>query len=211
MTVRTFLRPFIPVALRSRYYQRLVRRTVPDPDALRCREFVASGDLVLDLGANIGVYTKLLSDWVGPEGSVYSYEPIPETFQYLRHNVEKFRLANVTLHNSAVSSRCGRMTMTVPNGNFYRASISSVGNREIRVVRLDDEFVEPRRVTFIKCDVEGHEQEVIDGAMRLVERDHPVWLMETKSIAVVQRMTELGYAGMRLGHDWLFRQSPAKS
>jgi hypothetical protein len=51
---------------------------------------------------------------------------------------------------------------------------------------------------------------VIEGATRLIERDHPVWLMETKSIAIVQRMTELGYVGMRLEHDWLFRQEPAK-
>ena len=210
MTVRTLLRPFIPVALRSCYYQRLLRRTTPDPDALLCRDFIASGDLVLDVGANIGVYTKLLSDWVGPEGSVYSYEPIPETFFYLRHNVKKFGLANVTLQNSAVSSRLGRMSMTVPNGNFYRASISSVGNREIQVVRLDDEFVGSKRVTFIKCDVEGHEREVIEGTTKLIERDHPVWLMETRSTAVVQRMAELGYVGTRLGHDWLFRQGPAK-
>jgi FkbM family methyltransferase len=209
MTIRRLLRPFIPVALRSRYYQILLARTPPESNAPFCREFVAAGDLVLDVGANIGVYTKLLSDWVGPEGSVNSYEPIPETFLYLRHNVEKFHLANVTLHNSAVSSRFGRTSMTVPNGNFYRASISPVGNRKIQLVRLDDEFAGSRRVTFIKCDVEGHEREVIEGATRLIERDHPVWLIETKSLAVVQRMTELGHLGIRLKQDWLFRQASA--
>ncbi len=139
-------------------------------------------------------------------GSVHSYEPIPETFSYLRNNVHKFGMGNVTIHNEAVSSHRGKAKMRVPNSNFYRAEISPDGNLAVELVRLDDEFALSCRVAFIKCDAEYHEPEVIEGAIKLIERDYPAWLMETSSDAVVRRMAELGYKATKLEHNWLFQQ-----
>jgi hypothetical protein len=61
-------------------------------------------------------------------------------------------------------------------------------------------------VAFIKRDAEFHEREVIEGALALIERDHPAWLIETWDDAVIQRMRELGYKATQLDHDWLFTQ-----
>ncbi len=205
MRLRTALRPLVPHFLKCIYYQRLLSRLAPEPDALRCRSFVREGDRVIDVGANIGAYTKLLSQWVGPGGSVHSYEPVPETFSYLRHNVRKLQLSNVTVHNAGASSSVSKASMIVPEGNFYRAAISQGGDRQIQLVRLDDEFALVGRVSFIKCDAEGHEREVVKGALKLIQRDHPIWLMETSNEGIVQRMVSLGYTATHLEHDWLFQ------
>ena len=204
MKLRTAIRPILPHFLRCLYYQRSLSRLSTEPDALRCRSLVKLGDCVIDVGANIGAYTRIFSEWVGPEGSVHSYEPLPETFSYLCNNVTKFGLANVAVHNAAVSSRPGEGKMHVPDRNFYQARLSSDGDVPARLVRLDDEFSELIRVAFIKCDAEFHEREVIEGALALIERDP--WLIETWDDAVIQRMRELGYKATQLDHDWLFTQ-----
>jgi FkbM family methyltransferase len=159
---------------------------------------------VVDVGANIGANTKLLSEWVGIEGFVHSYEPILETCSYLNNHVRKFGMCNVVVHNAAVSSRAGELKMRVPGGNFYRARVSLEGDIRVSSVCLDKEFSSLTGVSFIKCDVEGHEREVIEGAVKLIQRDRPTWLIETWDEAVVRRMRELGYRATKLEHDWLF-------
>lgn len=176
----------------------------PEPDALRCRGFVKAGDRVVDVGANIGAYTRLLSQWVGPDGVVHSYEPILETFSYLRNNIRKFGMGNVVLHNTAVSSRSGQLKMCVPGRNFYKARLSTQGNIPVESVCLDEEFSSLVGISFIKCDAEGHERKVIEGAVKLIQRDRPVWLIETWDEGVLQRMRELGYTATKLEQDWLF-------
>jgi FkbM family methyltransferase len=110
----------------------------------------------------------------------------------------------VIIHNAAVSSRHGISKMRVPSGNFYRANISPDGDQPVELVRLDDEFARIGRVVFIKCDAEFHEPEVIEGAIELIRRDHPVWLIETWNHDVIKRMVEFGYHATKLEHDWLF-------
>ena len=126
MTLRRFLRPIVPHFLKNAYQKRVLVNLKSEPDALRCRYLINRGDRVVDVGANIGAYTKLLSEWVGPEGLVLLLsEPIPETCSYLQNNVRKFGMGNVVVHNAAVSSRPGELKMCVPSSNFYQARISS--------------------------------------------------------------------------------------
>jgi FkbM family methyltransferase len=202
--LRGLLRPVIPHFLKSAYQVRVLANVKPEADALRCRDLVKPGDRVIDVGANIGAYTRLLSEWVGREGFVHSYEPIPETCSYLCNHVRKFGMGNVIVKNAAVSSRSGELKMRVPSGNFYQARLSPEGNIPVKLVCLDEEFSSLKGVSFIKCDAEGHEGEVIEGALKLIQRDHPAWLIETWNDAVVERMKELGYSTTRLKHDWLF-------
>src|SRR5713226_1445855 len=198
MTLRRFLRPVVPHFLKCAHEQRVLANSKPEPDALRCRYLIKAGDRVVDVGANIGAYTKLLSEWVGPGGSVHSYEPIPETCSYLHNNVRKFGMVNVVVHNAAVSSRAGKLKMRVPSSNFYQARLSSEGDIPVRSVCLDEEFSSLGSVSFIKCDAEGHEREVIEGAVKLIQRDRPAWLIETWDEAVILRMTEFGYRATKL-------------
>jgi len=191
----------MPRVLRRRYYLRLLCCAQPERDSLSCRQYIKAGDCVLDIGANIGVYSKLLSEWIGGSGLVHAFEPVAETFDYLSQNVRELGLNNVVCHHAAVSSANGLGRVIVPNGNFYRAKLSDTGE-EVTVVRLDDLFAGD--VSFIKCDVEGHEIGVIEGATKLIERCRPVWLMEVAHPETVELMRDRGYRAIRLQQDWLF-------
>lgn len=166
-----------------------------EPDLAIVRLVVVPGNTVVDLGANIGVYTKVLAQLVGPTGKVLSVEPIPETYEILAGNVRRLGLRNVTPINAAVSNASGHVTMEVPRynsggGNFYQAHIvvpesrspAAAATERVQVAaRTLDEivsFARVQQVQFVKCDVEGHELACLAGAQAVLETQRPVWLIE---------------------------------
>ena len=80
--------------VKKHYYAGDVEKFWED-DVVPVRELVKPGDFVIDMGANFGWYTNVLSTAVGPSGKVYSIEPIPDTFQVLSGVIQKLGLKNV--------------------------------------------------------------------------------------------------------------------
>ena len=91
--------------------------------------------------------------------------------------------------------------MMIPDRNFYQARLSEQG-LEVKLVRLDDLF--QSGISFVKCDVEGHELEVIEGAKELIRACRPAWLIEVSHREIEGIMRSYGYQATQLGQDWLF-------
>ena len=116
--------------IKKRHYLRLLCSSSleKEPELRVIRYLVKTGDSIIDIGANVGVYTKILSELIGPDGHVYSIEPFPSTFEILCYNVRKLRLDNVEPINVAVSDSQAVVTMAIPYDlsgaeTHYRASI----------------------------------------------------------------------------------------
>ena len=136
---------------------------------------VSAGDVVVDAGANIGIYSKFLSSCVGPKGVVHSFEPAPEHFKRLQSVMRK--LANVRLCQVAVGECSGR-------GNLYLSDKLNVDHRTytsegdsrravpIDIIALDDYFKPGERVDLIKMDIQGYELHALRGANRVLA-DNP--------------------------------------
>ncbi len=146
---------------------------------------IKPGDVVLDIGANLGYYTLLAADFVGPAGQVFAYEPNPRVFQYLRDTTGVNGFAQrVRLHNVALSDRvrAGGASFFVPrgepkNGRFTldRETPDLLKQHgDVFTVSVDtlnaDSF---ERVDFIKIDVEGAEMAVLNGLSPLIEKFRP--------------------------------------
>lgn len=135
-------------SVRTHHYQNQLKHYPlnEEPDLLGCKALLRPGDTVLDVGANIGVYTRFCSEFVGPTGQVHSLEPIPETFSYLTSNVRALGLANVTCHNLAASDKDqDQAAMSVPQystggANIYEATLSDNGDIPVKTTRLDTLF-----------------------------------------------------------------------
>jgi FkbM family methyltransferase len=202
-----------PRMARRAYYGRLVRTAGEDAqvDLSFLKRVVRRGDRVVDAGASIGLYTKFLSALVGPEGLVWSVEPVPATYDVLVSNVRRLGLSNVRPLNCALSNLDGDLEMEVPRWsyggeNLYEARVvgaASSGLRRIRVPgRRLDTLVGDRPIAFVKCDVEGHELPFLEGAAETLRRWRPACLLEvwgdpdaegSQASRVFRAMEALGY------------------
>lgn len=185
--------------IKAIYYTReALKFWEPDVEPLKC--LIRPGDIVVDLGANTGEYTFILANLTGDRGKVYAVEPVPETFQILSGVVRKLGLGNVELFNCAVSDMDGSVRMEIPlhqygGENFYMARIvskqsspNSSASFEVSCRSLDslllNRFMET--VSFVKCDVEGHELAVLKGASQFFEQVKPAMMIEVTGTAEMQ-------------------------
>jgi FkbM family methyltransferase len=142
------------------------------------------GDLVVDAGANIGYMTLLAAVAVGPGGRVIAFEPNPDVFAILKQNVEASRhrilMAPVELRQVALGACRHAAVLVVPDVSAANSGLGYIqvdgGPREgeaaraalsIRVEPLD-EVIEARPVGLLKIDVEGHEFQLLQGAVRAI-------------------------------------------
>jgi FkbM family methyltransferase len=134
------------------------------------QQVIAPGMRIADVGANVGLYTLLLSRLAGPGGHVYAIEPEPVLFRTLCHNCRGNRAGNVTPLNCALGAAAGRTV-------FYRSALNCGDNRlgglgwegqgvEVSLARLDDLLPAPR-LDFIKMDVQGYELQALRGMNRV--------------------------------------------
>lgn len=210
--------------LKKHHYLKKVRdvSVSDEPDLEIVEQLVCSGDYVVDLGANIGVYTAFLSRLVTDTGRVYSFEPIPTSFSFLNNNVTKLGLRNVILRQAAITDCACKIKMSVPKDergaeNFYQASVVVNGanvQTDMTIIvdglSLDQAIsADLERIRFIKCDVEGHELRCLQGATQLIARSRPAWLIEVSgSPEEIGSNAAAVFAFMRdSGYDvWVFRQ-----
>lgn len=139
------------------------------------RTSVKRGCVAVDIGANIGYFTVILSDCVGKTGVVHAFEPDDDNFSKLKTNVEGNRLANVKLVNKALANSSKRITLYRCEENAGMHSVwprqSDSKGHEVEAMTLDDYFCRPDDVIdFLKMDIEGAEYGVLEGASRVVSR-----------------------------------------
>lgn len=189
--------------LKRLHCARLIRKgwfkTAEDKELERLHLWVRAGDWVLDIGANIGTYTARLSELVDVTGRVLAFEPVPENFELLSANMARFELRNITLVNAAVSDQfsvCGMTTPKLDNGldNRYMSHLTK-GAAELAVLCMPiDRLDIPHPVSLAKIDVEGHELQALKGMRHILERDHPVLIVEGRSADVASYLRTFGYS-----------------
>ena len=138
----------------------------------------APGDVVVDVGANIGYYALLFEKCVGPEGRIIAFEPEPDNLVELRMNVERNALRNVDIRPSAVGATGGVVNFARGiNGGILEGSAGATGSEvQVPMTRLDDAVF--GAVDLIKIDVEGYEEEVLRGALETIKRGRPRLFVE---------------------------------
>jgi len=144
------------------------------------RRYLRSGDNVLDVGANIGVYSLLAASLVGSTGRVLAFEPGPEANRRLTENIQINQLNNVEVHACALGDRLGVVDFLNQQDTTNRIKTEADAGESVISVplkRLDD--VVKSNYSLGKMDIEGAEPIALRGAERLLtESNPPVWLLE---------------------------------
>jgi FkbM family methyltransferase len=177
---------------------------------------IRPGDRVVDVGANVGLFSIAMARAVGPFGHVFAFEPDEELFELLKDNIGMNWLDDrVTLHNFAVTSRSGSVTlhknlkfrMLTSAGDpdeesesplhreFYREKII---HSEVRAVRLDEIIDRKLPIRLIKIDVEGGESAVLDGMQQLLNEG----VIEMIDLEIIRSNSKMQWRALR---DWIRR------
>jgi FkbM family methyltransferase len=151
--------------------------------------YLRPGMWFVDVGANIGWFSLLAAQRVGPTGGVIAFEPRPDSAARLALSAGENGLSCITVHQAAAGAAAGRMkvgaliaghntggTWLLTTDRLLRRT--AVGHQlfDVDVRRLDDTPI--ARCDLLKLDVEGAEYLVLQGARATIERCRPVILSE---------------------------------
>jgi FkbM family methyltransferase len=190
-----------------------------DADTLSIIEaLVEPGDVVIDIGANVGLITLLLSRLVGDTGRVLAFEASPIHFRSLERNINLQRVGNCFPQCIALADSDGECVhyTTHSSGSlvsdFSEFGFECVGTTKVRTKRLDDVLStdERSRISFVKLDVDGNEMAVLRGASQTLQESKPNLLVEvsertqakagSSARMLLNCLSEFGYS-FRIGRD----------
>jgi FkbM family methyltransferase len=172
-------------------------RAVIDPHVVGFMlRYLDPGDTMIDVGANIGIYSVLAGAILGPRGRVEAFEPSPTLRPCLEANLKRNGLTNVRVHAKLAGGR--RMLDPFVDGIGRSGRHRVPGRREwVRARNLlhipsvqIDEVVVGRRCSLLRIDVAGYELRVLQGAEELLRRPNPPALL----IAMDSALADYGHS-----------------
>ena len=162
-----------------------------DDDLVYLAAKASPGSVIVDVGANIGVWTLLLSSKVGPDGRVIACEPSEQTYEALARNLSLNRLRNAIPIRVALSDASGTVRLyraADATRNSLGRTRSDVADdfEDVHAVTLDAlvEELQLGHVDILKIDVEGAEPMVLRGAAKTLEAFRPTVLFEINATAL---------------------------
>ncbi len=147
------------------------------------------GDVVIDIGAHVGVFTFFLSKAVTQTGKVYSFEPAPVTYDVLQDTIRYNALGGiVSARQQAIHDKAGELTFyiynnsEISNGNSISSTNTTGGSYPIQVemILLDSlkSEIGDQHLSFIKIDAEGAELGILKGGQNLIKKHRPFITLE---------------------------------
>ena len=138
---------------------------------------IKEGNVVLDIGANIGDDTLTLARIVGEKGKVYAFEPDPENFRLLKKNVNVNKYRNVVLVDSAVSNVNGKLKLYLSENNKadHRIYESNEARKYVEVgsISLDTYFRNKKiKIDVVKIDIQDAEMKAFEGMTGLLKKNN---------------------------------------
>jgi len=155
-------------------------------------EFINEGDVIFDIGANIGCFSVPFAKKVGSNGKVYAFEPQKFIFNLLKENAVCNELNNLQIFNNAIgdantilelndfdysqSGNFGGITLTENYDNSVCAKIKGTKKNKIKTLTLNN-FLNLKKCNFLKIDVELMESNVLKGAKEFIKKFRPIiWI-----------------------------------
>lgn len=143
---------------------------------------LSAGQVAIDVGANVGLFTMLMAWQVGPTGQVLSYEAEPRNVALLRDNVAMNYASWVDIYPQAAGAKAGKATFfrtsrfhgnssLMEHGADYAEHFRHLDEIEpidVDVVALDEQIGRFEQIDLVKIDVEGAELQVLQGMRQLL-------------------------------------------
>jgi FkbM family methyltransferase len=155
------------------------------------RRLIKKGDTVVDIGANLGYFTRLFSEWVGDSGEVIAIEPVP-LYNKIINWACRYR-KNITFLPYALGKENKKVHLVTPDHfGYLRTGLPHIYDEQLNKPLTDYEFSFEaemkkandllagfKKIDYLKCDIEGYEEVVIPEIMPVLQKFKPVIQIET--------------------------------
>jgi FkbM family methyltransferase len=141
---------------------------------------INKGDTVFDIGTHVGFYSLLAAEAVGSGGKVFSFEPLPQNFDYLEKHIKINNYQNIFPFKAAVADKNRPMPFKL-GSDSSTGSIADNGDINVDTVSID-ELIKNGKLPMpdvIKIDVEGSELMVLGGMLKLLKDKKPAIFLST--------------------------------
>ena len=142
------------------------------------------GNIVVDVGANIGLHTLNMAKIVGNTGQVFAFEPDPSNFEILEKNVKINNYQNIILEQKAVGDKNGRTTLYQSDHpgmhRIFPQTKQAKCQVQVELTSLDKYFIDSNltdKINFIKIDVEGLEFSVLKGMKNILKNNKKIKIL----------------------------------
>ena len=172
------------------------------------KKIVKEGDVVLELGANIGAHTVPLAKLVGDTGQVFAFEPGHDTYAMLHRNVNQNHLAHIVrvMGVAALDRVVSNVPVVLecPTPNYPKLDYNDNPHaKDLKATAtcngITIDSLDLPRVDFVKIDIDGTELAAIRGMRETIKRCRPILMIENeikdKAGPLVAEIVELGYRG----------------
>lgn len=179
-----------------------------EPDLGVLQRFLTPGGIMVDVGANYGIFSLNAAYLVGSKGRVLAFEPAQNNFSILEKNLQLNAATQVRALRMALADKPGKLRLyhdPDPTRNSLAPTSNANDFEEVEVSTLDTVLNENKvsKVDFIKIDVEGADELVCRGALETLKSSLPPVFFENNSPAAVRMglkangtaavLAELGY------------------
>jgi FkbM family methyltransferase len=169
-------------------------------ELLAALRLAVPGTYAFDVGANVGLFTVVMSRAVGPTGRVVAVEPVADTVGELRENLKRNECTNVDVVEGAAAAVTGEIPLILTDdpalhsagGDLMRGH-PIIQTATVNAYTLDEIWIAAGQpeVSLVKIDVEGGEQGVLLGATQMISRCQPAVIIEVNDPNSVGRVVEL--------------------
>lgn len=147
------------------------------------KQLVKKGNVVLDIGANIGYYSVLFSKLVGYTGKVFCFEPTEHYSNVLKMNLEANNIQNTDIFKIGLSNKNQELEIQIGNSSATLHPIENQVSTKKELIKLTtlDEFIKHhhlQKIDFVKIDIDGHEPLFFEGAQKTLDKYNPIVLLE---------------------------------
>ena len=184
------------------------------------KQVIKPGDIICELGANIGYYAVLEAGIAGPEGIVYAIELEPHNIELLKRNIALNNLKNIQAYHLAISDKNGEYPLYVTGSSNLHSMIKPshgyFSTINTKTSTLDNFLADKKKITFLRMDIEGYEYYALRGMQKTLNENpklklfielHAHLIEPEKTIEILQMLKSHGFEILKaITHDNYLRR-----
>jgi FkbM family methyltransferase len=175
--------------------------------------YIKEGDIIIDVGTNIGCSVMNFALKTGSDGKIYGFEPDIINYNQCKKHINLNKFENISLYNIGIGNNSGKYNLIIDDPNNRGTNKISINDKskikkesiEVLITTIDEWVLKNKieKINVIKIDVEGFDLKVIEGAEETIKKYNPILFVELdnnnllkvndSAVKLIHKLNQLNY------------------